>query len=253
VCKIPDSPDFRAAQKTVIIIWINLWNFGHFHMDNSQAPDESAELKERSTEELPPQVSPEAKHSQECDDLADLLERERAHVIGLRGTMLRQLIHDDDLFGLALSGGGIRSATFSLGVLQALAHRSWLHQIDYLSTVSGGGFIGSWLSACIYHTQDAHKKDRGGENASLRGQAAGIAGSTATSAAPQIDLLSSCQDTTAIDAVREIEHQISPKNIWLTKEGIEPDLIKSLRSYSSYLTPHLGLPLKDSDRFSSAA
>ncbi|GEM_PF-2472747 len=39
--------------------------------------------------------------------------------------------------GLALSGGGIRSATFCLGVIQKLARAKWLAQIDYLSTVSG--------------------------------------------------------------------------------------------------------------------
>ena len=47
--------------------------------------------------------------------------------------------YESDLFGLALSGGGIRSATFALGVLQALAKRGLLSKIDYLSTVSGGG------------------------------------------------------------------------------------------------------------------
>lgn len=52
--------------------------------------------------------------------------------------------------GVALSGGGIRSATFSLGVLQALAARRKLASIDYLSTVSGGGYIGAWLSAWIH-------------------------------------------------------------------------------------------------------
>ena len=52
--------------------------------------------------------------------------------------------------GLALSGGGIRSATFSLGVLQALAARRRLASFDYLSTVSGGGYIGAWMSAWIY-------------------------------------------------------------------------------------------------------
>ncbi|WP_220461522.1 patatin-like phospholipase family protein [Rugamonas apoptosis] len=52
--------------------------------------------------------------------------------------------------GLALSGGGIRSATFGLGVLQALAARQALDQFDYLSTVSGGGYIGAWLSAWIH-------------------------------------------------------------------------------------------------------
>lgn len=48
---------------------------------------------------------------------------------------------------LCLSGGGIRSATFALGVLQALAKLKLLERFDYLSTVSGGGYIGSWLSA----------------------------------------------------------------------------------------------------------
>jgi len=54
------------------------------------------------------------------------------------------------LFGLSLSGGGIRSATFNLGVLQTLARLKLLHRVDYLSTVSGGGYIGSWLSAMIH-------------------------------------------------------------------------------------------------------
>jgi hypothetical protein len=54
---------------------------------------------------------------------------------------------DRKLIGLAFSGGGIRSATFNLGVLQALSQLGLLRFIDYLSTVSGGGYIGSWLIA----------------------------------------------------------------------------------------------------------
>ena len=53
------------------------------------------------------------------------------------------------LLGLAFSGGGIRSATFNLGVLQGLAGVSLLTEIDYLSTVSGGGYIGSWFISLI--------------------------------------------------------------------------------------------------------
>ena len=56
--------------------------------------------------------------------------------------------------GLALSGGGIRSATFNLGVLQGLAELGLLKKFDYLSTVSGGGYIGSWLSALIHRQGD---------------------------------------------------------------------------------------------------
>ncbi len=49
--------------------------------------------------------------------------------------------------GMAISGGGIRSATFGLGVMEALKEQGVLKQLDYLSTVSGGGYIGSWLTA----------------------------------------------------------------------------------------------------------
>lgn len=51
--------------------------------------------------------------------------------------------------GLAFSGGGIRSATFNLGVLQALARLRLLPKFDYLSTVSGGGYIGAALSSLL--------------------------------------------------------------------------------------------------------
>jgi hypothetical protein len=54
-----------------------------------------------------------------------------------------------ELVGLSLSGGGIRSATFSLGIIQGLAKHGILKHIDYLSTVSGGGFIGGCLSSLL--------------------------------------------------------------------------------------------------------
>lgn len=57
---------------------------------------------------------------------------------------------DDDVVGLAFSGGGIRSATFNLGVLQALQAGGMMRRVDYLSSVSGGGYIAScytWLRA----------------------------------------------------------------------------------------------------------
>jgi predicted acylesterase/phospholipase RssA len=53
------------------------------------------------------------------------------------------------LIGLALSGGGLRSACFNLGVIQALFRSGLLRHIDYLATVSGGGYIGSFLSSCL--------------------------------------------------------------------------------------------------------
>jgi len=54
-----------------------------------------------------------------------------------------------DVVGLALSGGGIRSSAICLGVLQALNHHDLIKRIDYLSTVSGGGYIGSSLTATM--------------------------------------------------------------------------------------------------------
>src|SRR5215471_7443801 len=59
----------------------------------------------------------------------------------------RKIPMEDGLAGLAISGGGIRSATFALGVLESLKARGLLEKFHYLSTVSGGGYIGSWLSA----------------------------------------------------------------------------------------------------------
>ncbi len=57
--------------------------------------------------------------------------------------------HEMKLVGLAFSGGGIRSATFNLGVLQGLAEMNFLRRFDFLSTVSGGGYIGSWLTSWL--------------------------------------------------------------------------------------------------------
>ncbi len=64
----------------------------------------------------------------------------------------------EHLVGLAFSGGGIRSATFNLGVLQALAGIGLLKECDYLSTVSGGGYIGSWFSAWTHREAGSDPK-----------------------------------------------------------------------------------------------
>ena len=73
-------------------------------------------------------------------------------------TILIARLHAGKKTALCFSGGGIRSATFGLGVLQGLAAHSWspkdpaappqlLAGVDYLSTVSGGGYLGGWRSA----------------------------------------------------------------------------------------------------------
>jgi hypothetical protein len=61
----------------------------------------------------------------------------------------QQEVNLENVSGLAFSGGGIRSATFCLGVAQVLQRRGLLQQFDYLSTVSGGGYFGSFLSCYL--------------------------------------------------------------------------------------------------------
>ncbi|HWA28824.1 MAG TPA: hypothetical protein VG734_24445 [Lacunisphaera sp.] len=63
-----------------------------------------------------------------------------------------------DLFGVAFSGGGIRSATFNLGLLQAMARLRVLDHVHYLSTVSGGGYVGSFWTTWL-HRNAARKPD----------------------------------------------------------------------------------------------
>lgn len=75
---------------------------------------------------------------------ADIDQAEWAHVAGRRGVVPTASAFDG--VGLALSGGGIRSATFCLGVVQVLAEKKLLPQFDYVSTVSGGGYFGSFMS-----------------------------------------------------------------------------------------------------------
>ena len=58
----------------------------------------------------------------------------------------QHLKKNKELWALAISGGGIRSASFGLGVMQALVAEGLFKKIDYLSTVSGGGYIGSALT-----------------------------------------------------------------------------------------------------------
>ncbi len=75
-------------------------------------------------------------------------EEELDHLKQTRGT------GKDNLVGLAFSGGGIRSATFNLGVLEALRDLDLLKKIDYLSTVSGGGYIGAWFTGNCHRNPD---------------------------------------------------------------------------------------------------
>ena len=87
----------------------------------------------------------------------ELLAAERARLLTRR---LRQPPPEDpnppelqrlppDSTGLALSGGGIRSATFALGFFQGLAKARQLNRLDFLSTVSGGSYFGAVISSLL--------------------------------------------------------------------------------------------------------
>lgn len=86
--------------------------------------------------------STQRKHAAEINAAERAAIEMRRSVYGIEPTR-------DYATGLALSGGGIRSATFSLGVLIALARRNILPDFDYLSTVSGGGYLGSFLTTFL--------------------------------------------------------------------------------------------------------
>lgn len=98
-----------------------------------ELPDDTPEQEQRKAEAKADLAKPEAEFRR--DVLKRLAQEKRS--------------------ALCFSGGGIRSATFGLGILQALAAFSrpgktgpaLLGEFDYLSTVSGGGYLGGWFSA----------------------------------------------------------------------------------------------------------
>ena len=130
------------------------------------------------------------------------------------------------LRGLCFSGGGIRSATFNLGVLQGLARANLLRQFDYLSSVSGGGYIHEWLAAWIKREDVLNQPPA----------PVAIPGPTPAGTAPAVSESPACP-TPGLDAVCR---QLIPA----PEEGcapIEPEPIRWLRRYSNYLTPQKGL------------
>lgn len=63
----------------------------------------------------------------------------------------------ENWFGIAMSGGGIRSATINLGFLQTLNKFGILQKADYLSTVSGGGYTHAYVQATAKQEGDFNK------------------------------------------------------------------------------------------------
>lgn len=94
---------------------------------------------------------------QQIEQLPRRHERQALLVKKIYKLLDRNPKNDDGPSALCLSGGGIRSATFCLGVVQTLARHGLLDKFHYLSTVSGGGYIGSWLSAWISREKNSVK------------------------------------------------------------------------------------------------
>src|SRR5262249_604225 len=94
-------------------------------------------------------------------ELADIRERhnrgERQKIPGEIDTSLPTTTFD--LTGLACSGGGIRSASFCLGVLQGFQSKNVIGEMDYLSTVSGGGYVGTTMTIGMSRSPAASGQD----------------------------------------------------------------------------------------------
>jgi hypothetical protein len=114
--------------------------------------------------------------------------------------------------GVAFSGGGVRSATFNLGVLQALASQSVLDKVGYISSVSGGSYINSWLASWI--SKEGFDKVN--------------------------NALADHDPKTAQSDGKRKETRGSPEQRYNRQRPIS-----HLRHYSSYLTPHSGLLTSD--------
>ncbi|MCF8245349.1 MAG: hypothetical protein K9J46_09355 [Saprospiraceae bacterium] len=88
----------------------------------------------------------------ECSDLEKVIENETAQLTERRRLQQGDAAAQDfeaTKFGIAMSGGGIRSATINLGFLKTLNKFRILEKADYLSTVSGGGYTGAYVQATV--------------------------------------------------------------------------------------------------------
>jgi Patatin-like phospholipase len=172
-----------------------------------------ARLKEEASEQEAGQTS-ERRRTYKDADVRDGDQDSATQADSRRRAKFYRALNETNRSALCLSGGGIRSATFCLGVIQALAafdvksgtvradhghsgapEDSLLGRFHYLSTVSGGGYMGSWLSA--WRTYDDFRKVR--------------------------DELIGRPDGT----------------------DVEPPEVSWLRAYSNYLTPRVGIGSAD--------
>ncbi|MGC2108210.1 MAG: patatin-like phospholipase family protein [Candidatus Korobacteraceae bacterium] len=135
--------------------------------------------------------------------------------------------------GICLSGGGIRSATFNLGVLQGLASLDLLKNFDYLSSVSGGGYIHEFLAAWIKREEERKKTDSE-EYKKTQPEGSRNAGSDEEK---KID--ADAARYKKGDGFDEVVKLLAPLPNQ-DRAAFHPEPIKWLRRYSNYLTPAKG-------------
>lgn len=152
---------------------------------------------------------------------AELSQRELA-VVRARRAALGLPFTDGETtgrVGLAISGGGIRSATFALGVLQSLARLGRLRHVDYLSTVSGGGYIGSFLGS-LYLPVAAR-------NGAAAASTSAPAASSPPASSPAGSTVASVSPSAAQTADR-VEHTLA---------DADAPPVRWLREYGRYMAP----------------
>ncbi|SFR99128.1 hypothetical protein SAMN05428960_4507 [Mitsuaria sp. PDC51] len=158
-------------------------------------------------------------------------ERWRKALIDARLKWLRAWIHrlgeDEAPAALCLSGGGIRSATFSLGVIQGLAAKGVMRDFHYLSSVSGGGYITSLLSAWIRNEALLRQADAAGMSlADYMNAGMGSRAPIQTEGPALSDARAAVLDT--LGRVGDAQSE-------------EPQPVRRLRAFSSYLSPMRGV------------
>ncbi len=150
----------------------------------------------------------------------------------------------NSLTGLCMSGGGIRSATFNLGILQGLASKRWIGSFDYISSVSGGGYIHTWFAAWLKREFDRRKAQRSGtvDESRLMREALSQVEADLTPLTKQ-----PTKWTWRTPAFKEETLDTSPGADVADNQRnfFSPREIKWLRSYSNYLTPRTGLLTMD--------
>ncbi len=169
--------------------------------------------------------------------------------------------HGKKLSALCFSGGGIRSATFGLGIVQALAKNDLLDKFDYLSTVSGGGYLGAWLSAWIRREQMARFESGLNEIQKLIDEE----NQKETDKIDDQKILKwndekkrlneeffdfyNQSNSFGVEEVQKKLKNLSVPNVSADGEvcpNPEPEQLQHLREYSNYMSPKIGLLSADS-------